>query len=68
MPITISFHGAGSRPPTERQACGSVAELLDDLGLSGQEYLVAVGGEMVSVDEPLADGDQVTLIRAITGG
>jgi sulfur carrier protein ThiS len=41
---------------------------LSQLGLSRQEYLVAVNDEVASAETPLADGDDVLLIRAVSGG
>lgn len=46
----------------------TVFELLQQLGTSGLELLVAVNGESAQDGVELKDGDELTLIPAISGG
>ena len=46
----------------------TVFELLQHLGTSGLELLVAVNGVSVQDGATLKDGDELTLIPAISGG
>ncbi len=46
----------------------TIAQLLDHLGINRETVLVRLNGEIRTEEEQLADGDDVLIIRAITGG
>jgi thiamine biosynthesis protein ThiS len=46
----------------------TVREVLQSIGLSLQACIVAVNGVVVPVDEEVHDGDELCLVRAMSGG
>jgi sulfur carrier protein ThiS len=67
--VTISVETFGSKEPLQSvDVDGTVLDVLKALGLSAQVYLVARDGDVLPVDEPVADGDRLLLIRIISGG
>jgi sulfur carrier protein ThiS len=66
--ISVKVTGRSDRTVQKLQADGRIQDLLTHLGLSRQEYLVSVNDEMASVETPLRDGDDVLLVRAVSGG
>lgn len=68
MNISVKVTGRSDRTVQKLQADGRIQDLLTHLGLSRQEYLVSVNDEMASVETPLRDGDDVLLVRAVSGG
>lgn len=46
----------------------TVAKVLDRLGINRETVLVRLNGEIRTEEEQLAVGDEVMIIRAITGG
>jgi thiamine biosynthesis protein ThiS len=58
---------------TEREtAAGTIASLLDELGLPRQTVLVELNGEALGREQwegaPLRDGDAVEVLRVAAGG
>jgi sulfur carrier protein len=58
---------------TERETeAGTIAELVDELGLPRQAVLVELNGETLRREEwdaaPLRDGDAVEVLRVAAGG
>ena len=45
-----------------------VRELLKKLSLSSEGYLVIVNGNLVAEDEIISEGDNVKIIRVVSGG
>jgi sulfur carrier protein ThiS len=68
MKVSVKVTGSADRRPRQLETEGRICDLLSQLGLSRQEYLVAVNDEVASAETPLADGDDVLLIRAVSGG
>jgi len=46
----------------------TVGELMASLGLSAEEYLPSIGGKLVTEDEELKEGTEVTFIPVVSGG
>jgi len=67
--ITIRMTGTGSGTSVQHMEIdGCVRDVLRRLGVSRQEYLVAVNEEYASPETPLREGDELMLVRAISGG
>ena len=45
-----------------------VSEMLRDLGLLSEEYIVMRGGRVLTDDDVVADGDEVVLVPVVSGG
>ena len=46
----------------------TVGQLIKELGLSSENFVLSKNGEIVLEDEKLADGDKVKLFPVISGG
>ncbi len=46
----------------------TVRQLMKELGLSSENFVISKNGEIVLEDERLADGDKVKLFPVISGG
>ncbi len=46
----------------------TIAQVLDRLGINRETVLVRLNGEIRTEEERLGNGDEVMIIRAITGG
>ena len=46
----------------------TVGELMTSLKLSAEEYLPSVGGKLVTEDERLKEGAEITFIPVVSGG
>ena len=45
-----------------------VSELLHELGLLSEEYIVMRGGKVLTDDDEVVDGDEVVLVPVVSGG
>ena len=69
MRIDIDYFGVNKQPSSEAMDDGqTIFDLMGRVGVSAQGYIAAIGGELVPVDQPLNEGDRVTLIRMLKGG
>lgn len=68
MKVSVKITGSTDRRIRQLEIEGRIQDLLSHLGVSRQEYLVAVNDEVASVETPLQDGDEILLIRAVSGG
>ena len=79
MVVTVRLHtilrrqtpdGIVDRLRLELPAGASVATVLRQLeiGQRGETIMLVVNGGIVKADHPLADGDEVRLVPAISGG
>ena len=79
MVVTVRLHtilrrqtpeGIVDRLRLELPAGASVATVLRQLeiGQRGETIMLVVNGSIVKADHPLADGDEVRLVPAISGG
>ncbi len=78
MVVTVRLHsilrretpqGVVDRLELELEPEATVASVLARLGLQAQaRLLLVVNGELAHADQPLADGDEVRLIPAVSGG
>lgn len=62
----ITLEHSGKTEPYDAPA--TVGELIKKLGLSPEEVLVSVNGELATEDTRLRDGDEVKIISVISGG
>lgn len=46
----------------------SAGALLKELGLSSRSHLVLKGGQLLTEDERVEEGDEITIVSAISGG
>ncbi len=68
MSVSVKIFGNKQHEVQEVEASGTVLNVLGELGLSPQEYIASLDGEVVPVDEPVKDGDAVVLVRIVSGG
>ncbi|HXV42870.1 MAG TPA: MoaD/ThiS family protein [Anaerolineae bacterium] len=79
MVVTVRLHatlrreteqGLQDRLDLELEPGATVASILETLGISADDesVMVVVNRRMVIADQPLADGDEVRLMPAISGG
>ena len=45
-----------------------ISELLRELGLLGEEYIVMRGGKVLTEEDEVVDGDEVVLVPVVSGG
>jgi len=57
----------GERHEMETSA-KTVGELMRELDLSMEEYLPSIGGKLVTEDEELRDGTELTFVPVVSGG
>jgi molybdopterin converting factor small subunit len=77
--VTVRLHatlrrqteqGMQDRLELELEPGATVASVLEKLGLTedDESVMLVVNRRMVSADQPLADGDEIGLMPAISGG
>lgn len=64
MPVTVILR----KEQLEVTAPTTVGQALETLGLPAEQYLVIYRGELVSMEQPLAEGDTIRLVGVISGG
>ena len=64
--ILMLFEFEGKKVEIERPI--KVKELLKKLSLSGESHLVVVNGNLLTEDDIVRNGDNVRIIKVVSGG
>lgn len=67
MAIRVRVLGDGEKEVAYREGL-RVVDVLRELGLLENEYVVVRRGKVVAEDEELADGDELVLYPVVSGG
>lgn len=67
MAVKVRILGDGEREVAYREGI-RVIDVLRELGLLENEYVVVRRGKVVAEDEELADGDELVLYPVVSGG
>lgn len=66
--VRVKVRPGGSTREVELEGRPRVRELVKALGYREEEAVVVRGGTVLTEDEALADGDEVEVYEAISGG
>ncbi|KSW12633.1 thiamine biosynthesis protein ThiS [Pyrodictium occultum] len=67
MAVRVRILGQGERLVEHRRGM-TVGDVLRELGLLSNEYVVARRGRVVTEDEHVEDGDELILYPVVSGG
>ena len=67
MAVKVRILGDGEKEVAYREGM-RVVDVLRELGLLENEYVVVRRGKVVAEDEELADGDELVLYPVVSGG
>ncbi len=68
MPVRVRVLGEAGERAVEHRPGMRVADVLRELGLLSDEYVVTRNGRVVAEDEPVEDGDTLLLYPVVSGG
>jgi sulfur carrier protein len=68
LPVRVRIVGSQEARVVEYRPGMRVADVLRELGLLSNEYVVARNGRVVAEDEPVEDGDELVLYPVVSGG
>ncbi len=66
MKIVVKLDGTKSQVELGEGSC--ISELLEELGLNRETVIVRLNEEVRVEEEPLKPGDEVEIIKAVSGG
>ena len=68
MAVRARIIGSKEVRAVEHRPGMRVVDVLRELGLLSNEYVVARNGRVVAEDEPVDDGDELVLYPVVSGG
>jgi sulfur carrier protein ThiS len=68
MRVRAAIHPDGREEAVELREGASGMDLLKALDLPPDLYVLSRGEEILTEDEPLRDGDEIRLVRVVSGG
>jgi sulfur carrier protein len=68
VPVRVEVLQEGSRREMRLREGARVDDLLNELGINRETVLVRLNRKVCVEEETLRDGDEVEIIRAISGG
>ena len=68
MNIEVFMLDSRKRVKLEVRRGDRIADVIHRLGLNPEEYVVLKGGKLVLEDDPVEEGDELTLVPVVSGG
>lgn len=66
--VRVRIIGSSGAKVVEHRPGMRVIDVLRELGLLSNEYVVSRNGRVVAEDEPVEDGDELVLYPVVSGG